>query len=120
MMNLGGERLDAEFDLVKITKQLRNLKELMREKQLWVQPLKYSIKHTGMNVIKLDSDDEDLKKYADDSELGGISTRQDTVNQVMRHQLEMVDLTDEPLKDDFVAENSKPFDIRSSGFKKRR
>ena len=80
-MDLGGERLETEFDLVKITKQLRNLKELMNEKGIWDKSLKFAIKHSGMNVIKLDGDRDDPHNSGIYSHLDLV--REDTVNQVM-------------------------------------
>lgn len=64
LLDIGGERLETEFDVVKIVRQLRNLKELMSEKKIWDNSLKFAIKHTGMNVIELDSV-EDSNKYTE-------------------------------------------------------
>lgn len=52
---IGSERLDKEFDVVKIVKRLRELRLLTRE-QRRAQDLKSELAISGKNIIEIDSD----------------------------------------------------------------
>jgi len=53
----GQDRIDKEFDIVKIIKSLRNLKIFIKRQFLFDKKLKVEISNQGNNVINLDSDE---------------------------------------------------------------
>ena len=54
----GQERIEKEFDIVKIIKALRNMKILLKREFERDQKLKIDVNNVGKNVINIDSDDE--------------------------------------------------------------
>ena len=67
MIEIGSDRMESEFNLVHITKQLRNLKLMLKEQHLLNEELKTLTKNSGKNVINLDSEadkssDSDLEE----------------------------------------------------------
>ena len=57
MLELGEERVDKEFNIVKIVRGLRNLNLLMREEGFRDKLLKYRIANLGTNIIDIDTDE---------------------------------------------------------------
>ena len=58
--------MDKEFDIVKIIKQLRNLRILLRERELIDPAIKLSIDNKADNLIFLDSEEELQKAEQED------------------------------------------------------
>lgn len=56
LIDEGSNRIDREFDVVKIVKRLRNLKIILKEVDIISDSLKAVVKSKGINVIDLDSD----------------------------------------------------------------
>ena len=69
MMEIGTDRMEGEFNLVHITKQLRNLKLMLKEQQLLNEEMKILTKNSGKNVIELDSEPQFLHPQPDLEEL---------------------------------------------------
>ena len=65
----GQDRIETELDLVKLTKNLRNMKMLMRS-SLMSNQVKFEIRHAYGNLINLDSDTESdhAESASDDKE----------------------------------------------------
>lgn len=56
-MELGGDKIEREFDAVKIIKRIRNFKIMLKEAEIISDHVKTLAKNTSLNVIDLDSDD---------------------------------------------------------------
>ena len=54
----GRERIDKEFDIVKIIKALRNLKILLKRQFEQDWKLRMDVNNVGKNVINIDSEDD--------------------------------------------------------------
>ena len=52
----GTQRIEAELNIVKVIRALRNIKILMRN-SLMSKRVKYEIKHAEKNLINIDSSD---------------------------------------------------------------
>lgn len=50
--------MEAEFNIVKIIKNLRNLKIMMKRQFITDKKLMINIQNSGKNIINLDSSDE--------------------------------------------------------------
>ena len=71
----GQDRIETELDLVKLMKNLRNMKVLMRN-SLMNKQVKFDILHSYKNLINLDSDlgsdhSDPLTEIAENEEEGG-------------------------------------------------
>ena len=77
MIEIGSDRMEGEFNLVHITKQLRNLKLMLKEQLLLNEELKILTKNSGKNVIDLDSEAD----KSSDSDLEELRLR--LVNEIM-------------------------------------
>ena len=53
---MGADRIEAELNIVKVIRALRNIKILMRN-SLMSKQVKYEIKHVEKNLINIDSND---------------------------------------------------------------
>lgn len=70
LMDIGSHRIEHEFNLVHITKQLRNLKIILKEQKLINEEMKLLVKNQGKNVIELSSDCSDNESdYSNLSEM---------------------------------------------------
>ena len=54
----GNDRLEKEFNMVKLIRNLRNIKILMKN-SFMSEKIKYEIKHSDFNLINLSSDDDE-------------------------------------------------------------
>ena len=90
MMEIGSDRMEGEFNLVHITKQLRNLKLMLKKQSLLNEELRIIIKNSGKNVIELDSE-PDESSNSDLEEL-----RLNMVNEIMSAQNSRTHLSLQP------------------------
>ena len=90
MMEIGSDRMEGEFNLVHITKQLRNLKLMLKEQSLLNEELRIITKNSGKNVIELDSE-PDESSNSDLEEL-----RLNMVNEIMSAQNSRTHLSLQP------------------------
>ena len=58
LMNIGSNKIEDELNVVKIMNDLRNLKILLKNMCL-TKDVKDKIRHTGKNIIDLDSESSD-------------------------------------------------------------
>ena len=63
----GQERIETEFNLVKIIKSLRNLKIFIQNTSM-DQETKFKVQNSGKNNINIDTDDEKSQNRSQDSE----------------------------------------------------
>lgn len=61
LYNKGQDRIDAELDIVKIMKNLRNIKILMRN-SFMDDEIKYQITHARKNLLNIDTSSESLEE----------------------------------------------------------
>ena len=57
-MDIGSDKIEDELDVVKIMNDLRNLKILLKN-MCMTKDVKDKIRHTGKNIIELDSESSD-------------------------------------------------------------
>ena len=57
-MEMGSERMDEEFDMVKIVRDLRNFKMLLERHKLVDTKLQFLIDNQDLNVLEIDSSQE--------------------------------------------------------------
>ena len=91
MIDIGSDRMESEFNLVHITKQLRNLKLMLKEQNILNEELKILTKYSGKNVINLDSEAE---KSSNSEELEEM--RLQLVNEIMTAQKRTTNLSLRP------------------------
>ena len=65
LYNEGQDRIEKEFDLVKIIKSIRNMKVIMKHK-LMNEKLKLEVKHSEKSVIDVESTPSDSTSSSED------------------------------------------------------
>jgi len=62
---MGSDRIEAELNIVKVIRALRNIKILMRN-SLMSKKVKFEITHAGKNLINIDSGDSSSPSEEED------------------------------------------------------